>query len=184
MKKKIFLSLLIVLSLVIITGCDKKDNNKTENNNYNQNINNNTNSNQNKDVNDSSTNNSNNDSSISNHENSEIIDSFYKYFNSNEAKVIYYASKTCYYCSLQTPIIEKIARDYNIDYLKIEVSELKMEDRQKIISELKINGATPTTIIVQNGQVIATQIGYVEGNRMVEFLKSGNILADDAVYYE
>ena len=47
------------------------------------------------------------------------VENFDKYYNSKELKVIYYASSQCGYCSLQTPILETIAKDY--DSLKAQM---------------------------------------------------------------
>ena len=115
-------------------------------------------------------------------ESNEIMDNFYKYFNSKKTKVIYYASSTCGYCSLETPIMEQISKDYNMDFLHIDSSKLSKIDREKMLKELNIDHATPTTVIVKNGKIIDTQIGYVDGSAMIEFLKNGDVLTKDAVY--
>ena len=41
----------------------------------------------------------------------QIMKDFDKKFNSKEKTVIYYASTTCGWCSLQTPILETISED-------------------------------------------------------------------------
>lgn len=119
---------------------------------------------------------------VSTEESNEIMDNFYKYFNSKNSKIIYYASSTCGYCELETPIMEQIEKDYEIDYLYIDSSKLTKSDREKMLKELEIEHATPTTVIVKNGKVIDTQVGYVDGGEMVDFLKENKILEDDAVY--
>lgn len=122
------------------------------------------------------------DNEVSESTSNEILDKFYEYFNSKEAKIIYYASSSCGYCELQTPIIEQIDEDYDIDYLYIDSSKLTSTDRDKILNELNIDHATPTTVVVKNGKIIDTNVGYVEGSVMVDFLKNADILDDDAVY--
>ena len=119
---------------------------------------------------------------VSTEESNEIMDDFYKYFNSKKTKIIYYASSTCGYCSLETPIMEQISKDYDIDYLHIDSSKLTKSDREKMLKELNIKQATPTTVIVKNGEIIDTQVGYLDGGAMVEFLKDNKILDKDAVY--
>ncbi len=115
-------------------------------------------------------------------ESSEIMDNFYKYFNSKKTKIIFYASSTCGYCKLETPIMEQIDKDYEIDYLHIDASKLTKNDREKMLKELGIEHATPTTVIVKDGKVIDTKVGYVDGGEMIEFLKENQILDKDAVY--
>lgn len=119
---------------------------------------------------------------VSEKESNQIMDNFYEYFKSKDAKIIYYASSTCGYCSLQTPIMEQIDKDYDIDYLYIDSSKLTTSDRETVLKELNIDHATPTTVVVKNGKVVDTQIGYVEGEQMVEFLINSRILDKDAVY--
>jgi len=119
---------------------------------------------------------------VSEKESNQIMDNFYEYFKSKDAKIIYYASSTCGYCSLQTPIMEQIDKDYDIDYLYIDSSKLTTSDRETVLKELNIDHATPTTVVVKNGKVVDTQIGYVEGAQMVEFLINSKILDKDAVY--
>ena len=122
------------------------------------------------------------DSKVSSEESEEIMDEFYKYFNNKKVKIIYYASSSCGYCELQTPIMEQIAKDYDIDYLYIDSTKLTSSDRKKMLKELDIEQATPTTVVVKNGKVIGTQAGYADGKEMVEFLKEHKVLDKDAEY--
>lgn len=121
-------------------------------------------------------------SDVSTEESNEIMDDFYKYYNSKKAKVIYYASSSCGYCQLEGPIMEQIDKDYNIDYLYIDSTKLSNSDREKMLKDLEIEHATPTTVVVKNGEILGTQVGYLDGKEMVEFLKENKILDNDAVY--
>ena len=110
------------------------------------------------------------------------VENFDKYYNSKELKVIYYASSQCGYCSLQTPILETIAKDYDIDYLYVDAAELTEAQRELVIKKLDIEGATPTTVVVKKGKVIDTQVGYTDGTEYVEFFKKAKVVPNDAVY--
>lgn len=123
-----------------------------------------------------------NDSDISESESSKILDKFYEYYNNKKAKIIYYASSSCGYCQLQSPIMEQIKEDYDIDYLDIDSTKLTNSDKKNILEKLGIDHATPTTVVVKNGKVIGKNIGYVDGGEMVDFLIKNGILKDDAVY--
>ena len=114
--------------------------------------------------------------------NSDELDEFYEYFNSKTPKLIYYTSSTCGYCSLETPIIEQIAKDYDIDYLTIDSTKLTKSDKDQILRKLDIENATPTTVVVKKGKVLGTQVGYLDGVDMVEFLKENNVLNNNAEY--
>lgn len=126
--------------------------------------------------------NSNNASNTNTEDSNEIIDEFYKYFNSKKVKVIFYARSSCGYCKLEQPIMDQISEDYNLDYLHIDSDKLTTKDREKILKELNIEQATPTTVVVKDGKVLGKQVGYVDGGEMVEFLKDYKVLDKDAVY--
>ena len=111
-----------------------------------------------------------------------IMNDFKQAFNSKERKVIYYASSECSYCELQTPVLETIAEDYDMDYLYIDVTKLSEEQKDEITEELEIESSTPTTVIVENGEVIDTKVGYTEGKEYVQFFIDGGVLPKDAVY--
>lgn len=115
-------------------------------------------------------------------ESSGIIKEFNEQFNSKERTIIYFSSSQCGYCSMQTPILEAIAADYDLDYYTIDSTELSNTQRKEITEKLGIEGATPTTVIVEKGEIIDVQVGYVDGNSYVDFLIKNEILEEDAVY--
>lgn len=127
-------------------------------------------------------NNYNNNKNDQKSESSNLLEEFNSYFNSSKIKVIYYSSSTCGYCSLQTPILEQIAKEYNIEYLTIDSTKLTTSDKEQILKKLDIEHATPTTIVVKSGKVLGTQVGYLDGEDMIEFLKEKNVLNKNAEY--
>lgn len=119
---------------------------------------------------------------IESKESKEIMEKFNEYYNSKERTVIYYASSNCSYCTLQTPILETIAEDYDMDYYYLDSSKLAKKQREEVLKKLGIEHATPTTVIVEKGKVIDTAIGYTQGKDYVEFFKNSEMIPDDAVY--
>ena len=114
----------------------------------------------------------------------ELMEDFNEYFNSKDRTVIYYASSECGYCEMQTPILELISEDYDMDYLEIDSSVLGAKQREEILGKLGIKQATPTTVIVEDGKVIDIAEGYTDGSEYVEFFASNKIIPEDAVYSE
>ena len=112
----------------------------------------------------------------------DIMDKFNKYYNSDKKTVIYYVRTGCGYCSMQTPTLEALDEEYGIDYLKIDAAELTASQKKEILEKLDIEDATPTTVVVQNGKVISTAIGFKSGNQYVEFFKEAGILDSTATY--
>lgn len=115
-------------------------------------------------------------------ETNELMKEFDKKFNSKDRTVIYYASSGCGYCELQTPILETIAEDYDMEYFEIDASTLGTKQRNEILEKLGIEHATPTTVIVENGKVIDKAVGYTDGQDYVEFFSSNEMIPEDAVY--
>lgn len=119
---------------------------------------------------------------ITNKDVKEIMNKFDKYYNSRKRTVIYYASSSCGYCKLQTPILETISEDYEMDYFYIDSSILPKKQREEVLEKLGIEHATPTTVIVENGEVIDTAIGYTQGQDYVKFFVKNAMLPEDAKY--
>jgi Thiol-disulfide isomerase and thioredoxins len=112
----------------------------------------------------------------------QIMDSFYEYFEKDELTLIYFTSSRCDYCAMETPILEQIAKDYKIDYLAVDHTKLTTNQKKEIMEKLDIEGLTPTTVIVKSGEIVAVQIGYIDGPKYVEFLIKAGMLAEDAIY--
>lgn len=120
---------------------------------------------------------------ITNSEQDEIMEGFNKAFNSKERTVIYYASTECSWCSMLTPILESISEEYDMDYYYVDTSKLAKKQRNELLEKLEMpKHSTPTTVVVENGKVIDTETGYVEGEEYVEFLKGAGVLPEDAEY--
>lgn len=116
-------------------------------------------------------------------ESNEIMNKFNEYFYSSKRTVIYYASTGCSWCSLQSPILETIASDYNMDYYYLDTAKISDSQRVDAMTKLGIEKhATPKTFIVENGEVIDSVSGYTEGREYVEFFKNSGVIPEDAVY--
>ena len=115
-------------------------------------------------------------------ESSKIVKKVNKALKSKTNKVIYYGSSTCSYCELETPIMKQIKSDYDMSYIYIDAQKLDKKDSEYILDKLDIEGSTPTIVIVKNNKVVDTNVGYLDGTNMVEFLKKNNILKEDATY--
>lgn len=121
-------------------------------------------------------------SSSTNKASTNLVDKFNRYMESKKETVIYFGSKTCNYCSLETPIMKQIKKDYDMDYLYIDADKLTKDDKKKIINQLDIQGSTPTIAVVKNDEVIDVSEGYLDGKEMVKFLIKNKVLKKNAVY--
>lgn len=111
-----------------------------------------------------------------------IMDEFYEVFEGKESSVIFYSATGCHYCELEKPILDQIARDYDFEYLEIDYTKLTEEQHKKIQEELGVDGSTPTTLVVKNGKVRSKQVGYVDGNKFVQFFIKSEFLPEGSTY--
>lgn len=115
---------------------------------------------------------------------SEALTEFYDYFNSEDRKVIVFASTQCGYCVAQKPYVETIGKKYGVDYLYMDYLELNNENGEVdiVIEELGISGATPTTVIVEDGEIIGSWEGYLDGQEYFEQLVKYDLISEDKKY--
>ena len=112
-----------------------------------------------------------------------VVKEFNKIYNSKERSVIYYASPTCGYCSLLSPILDTISEDYDMEYYYLDSTKLSNSERSEVLKKLDIERhATPITVIVEDGEVIDKVEGYVPGKEYVDFFKKNDMIPEDAVY--
>lgn len=115
---------------------------------------------------------------------SDAMKEFYKYFESEEKTLIVFASSQCSYCVAQEPIVEALAEQYDINYLYMDYLELGSDDEiNQVIAELELSGgSTPTSVVVQNGEVLDSWVGYVDGSGYVSNLVSAGVLKKGTTY--
>ena len=111
-----------------------------------------------------------------------MVKDFNKAYNGSEKRVVLYASAKCHYCSIEKPIVKQIAKDYDLDIVMLDVSMLTKKQVDDILDKLNIEGATPTTAIVQNKKVLSTHVGYMDGQDYVDYLVSNGILKEGSKY--
>lgn len=111
-----------------------------------------------------------------------IMDKFNEYYQSDELSIIFYSAEGCGFCELQRPILDRIAKDYGLEYLDLEKTKLSESQKKKVLEKLGIEDATPATVVVSKGAVVARQIGYVQGNKYVDFFVESGVLKEDSKY--
>lgn len=115
-------------------------------------------------------------------ENSNEIKEFNRYFKSDNIKIVYLASGSDAYTSLQSPILESVANDYNLDYIFIDKDNLSNDEKKYINNKLDIKDKTPVIAVVKNNEVIDTNVGFIDGTKLVEFFIENSVLEKDSKY--
>ena len=102
---------------------------------------------------------------IQNNKTSKLIKEIEDVMNSSDAKVIYMARPTCYYCNLLEPITDSLKEEYNLDYYYINTDELSNSELSKVLKlfdRTTDTFGTPYLIITKDGKVVAEQNGYAD----------------------
>ncbi len=105
---------------------------------------------------------------------------YYKaFYNMGEGKqIIYIGSSSCSWCSKFSPVLEEIGDEYGTRIIYINVANLTQSEYNalKTSTDNNFSGGTPTTLIMENGEVIDKLGGYVEKEKAVEFFRANGVL--------
>lgn len=92
---------------------------------------------------------------------------------SSEKSIILVARPTCGYCQQFTPILKQAMEDMNLTINYIDTDKFSEDDWTPFTGSLDYlkseEWGTPLTLIVQNGEAIAENNGYVELDTIKEF---------------
>ena len=92
---------------------------------------------------------------------------------SSEKSIILVARPTCGYCQQFTPILKQAMEDMNLTINYIDTDKFSEDDWTPFTESLDYlkseQWGTPLTLIVQNGEAIAENNGYVELDTIKEF---------------
>lgn len=114
---------------------------------------------------------------------SEAMQEFYEYYESDELTLIVFASSQCGYCVAQEPIVEAIAKEYNINYLYMDYLTLGSDEEiDMVVEALGVSGSTPTSVVVKDGKVVYSWVGYVDGKTYVSNLVKAGMLKEGTKY--
>lgn len=109
------------------------------------------------------------------------VDEYLEKLSGEEKSIIYVASPSCSYCSMETPILKKIAGKYDLEVFYLNTSNFYdpqiqdyTEDGYKFINSAEVyeqGYGTPNTIIVQNGEIVDGVYQYVEAGELQDLFE-------------
>ena len=87
-----------------------------------------------------------------------------------DVKIVYVGRSTCGYCVKFLPVLQKAQTEYNYETLYLDITTLTTTEQQDKILELDNEegflsenfGGTPMVLMVQDGKIIDTWMGYAE----------------------
>ena len=91
------------------------------------------------------------------------------------------ALTTCQYCQAYKPIITKVAEDYDLKLFFYEVDSLGTTESEILTSSYELKdyeGYVPFTFVLQNGEVIGDNTGYMDEDGTIEFLRTVGVIKD------
>ena len=111
----------------------------------------------------------------------------YSYYESKvengDAFIVIIERAGCSYCVQYMPIVEEVAKEYNIPIYYIDtdtLTEAEMELLENNNSYLKRNQwGTPTTLFMLGERVLDTIGGYVEKTSVVNFLSNKIVMGEE-----
>jgi predicted bacteriocin transport accessory protein len=76
---------------------------------------------------------------------------FEEKIKNKESFVVEIIQNGCSHCENFKPVFDKFAKEYNIEYVKLNLTNLSSEDNQKLNSKYEVSG-TPTILIFKKGE--------------------------------
>lgn len=118
------------------------------------------------------------------------VDKYLDLMAGDEISIIYVARPTCSYCQLQKPLLQNVAKKYNLTVYYLDTTDFPVyddqgnfvgynEDGQKFIDsdEVYAEGyGTPNTILVKGGSIVDGVYGYVESNELIKLFDNNGLI--------
>ena len=106
------------------------------------------------------------------------VDKVLKLYESKSAQVIYLGRSTCGYCVKFLPALQKAQKEYGYKTNYLDITTVSEEDQAKLLKKdndegflAKNYGATPMVLVVKNGKLVDTWIGYSEYDSFAKFIE-------------
>ena len=118
-------------------------------------------------------------------ESNNIMDKFHDYYESKDKKVIFYYDSLDSESSDGKTVLSfliQISKDYDIDYLEIDKSNLNSKNRKEIESKLGVSSPDMVVAVVENQQIKAISDNYLEGNKLVDLFVEAKLLDKGSKY--
>lgn len=101
------------------------------------------------------------------------LDEYLNLVKGSEKSIILVARPTCSYCEMFTPILKQAMEEMNLTINYVDTDTFSQEDWTTFNESLDYlqneEWGTPLTLIVQNGELVAENNGYVELDTIKEF---------------
>ena len=107
------------------------------------------------------------------------IDEYLNLIKSSDKQIILIARPTCGYCEKFTPILKQAMEDMNLTINYVNTDNFSSDDWSKFQNSFDYLASnewgTPLTLIVQNGEIVDKNNGYVELDAIKEFFAKNGL---------
>ncbi|MDD2377436.1 MAG: thioredoxin family protein [Bacilli bacterium] len=113
----------------------------------------------------------------------EIMNGFNEKLKSSEPTVIYVGRDTCSYCQLFEPELIDLSKLYGFGYYYVNTDDIGKADLEDIFVKLEIESesfGTPFLAVVQDGKVLDSLNGFVDEQKLFDFLQENKIIKEEA----
>lgn len=107
------------------------------------------------------------------------IDEYLELKKGSEKSIIFIARPTCEYCAIQEPITRYLVYKYGIKVNYLNTDEIGADDQNKLSKSsdiFKDGVSTPTTLIVQNDEVVDAVVGLMDLEHYTKFFRDYGII--------
>ena len=102
---------------------------------------------------------------------------------SDEKSVVLIARPSCGYCTKYIPVLEEIVEENGITINYFDTDALSQEEVQSFYESSSLfksdKFGTPTLLITKNSEIIEYNIGYMDKEATVSWLKENKIIVDE-----
>ena len=106
------------------------------------------------------------------------MDEMIKLFDSKKTQVIYLGRSTCGYCIKFLPVLQQAQKDYDYTTKYFDITTAENGDVDKLLEKdnkdeflSKNYGATPMVLLVKDGKLKDTWVGYSDYDDFAQFLE-------------
>ncbi len=107
------------------------------------------------------------------------VEQYLEYYNGSEKKIVLLARPTCHYCQIAEPIIQKVAKEYDLDIYYLNTDEFTEDDQQTFVNsdeKFKTGFGTPFLMILKDGGITDSVDGLTDYAHYVYLFRKNSII--------
>lgn len=102
------------------------------------------------------------------------ISQYFDMYHGSQKQIVLIARPTCHYCQIAEPILQKLAKDYDLTINYLDTDEFGENDQQTLIDSneaFQSGFGTPMLLVVSGDQIHDSVNGLTDAAHYIEFFK-------------